>query len=40
MPLATAHAGAEDARLSPGGGTLWVVDTGVDAISAFAVNGG
>jgi len=32
--------GAEDARLAPNGETLWVVDTGADALSAFAVNGG
>jgi 6-phosphogluconolactonase (cycloisomerase 2 family) len=36
----TTSAGAEDARLGPEGGTLWVVDTGADAVSAFAVNGG
>jgi 6-phosphogluconolactonase len=32
--------GAEDARLGPNGGTLWVVDTGAHSVSAFAVNGG
>lgn len=32
--------GPEDARLSPDGTTLWVVDSGTDAISAFSVNGG
>jgi 6-phosphogluconolactonase len=32
--------GPEDARLSPGGDTLWVVDTGAAAVSGFAVNGG
>ncbi len=32
--------GPEDARLAPGGRTLWVVDTGTAAVSAFAVNGG
>jgi 6-phosphogluconolactonase (cycloisomerase 2 family) len=32
--------GPEDARLGPGGNTLWVVDTGAHAVSAFAVNGG
>jgi len=32
--------GAEDARLGPNGETLWVVDTGAHAVSAFAVNGG
>ena len=30
----------EDARLSPDGSTLYVVDAGADAISALAVNGG
>jgi 6-phosphogluconolactonase len=30
----------EDARLSPGGSTLWVVDAGADAVSGFSVNGG
>jgi 6-phosphogluconolactonase len=30
----------EDARLSPDGGTLWVVDSGGRAVSAFRVNGG
>ncbi|HET8978107.1 MAG TPA: beta-propeller fold lactonase family protein [Solirubrobacteraceae bacterium] len=29
-----------DARLSPDGRTLWVVDNGGDAVSAFAVDGG
>ncbi len=29
-----------DARLSPDGHTLWVVDNGADAISAFSVHGG
>src|SRR6266516_3771658 len=38
--LGAASVGAEDARLGPDGGTLWVVDTGADAVSAFAVNGG
>jgi 6-phosphogluconolactonase len=32
--------GAQDARLSPDGGSLWVVDAGLHAISGFAVNGG
>jgi 6-phosphogluconolactonase len=36
----TAGVGAEDARLGPNGGTLWVVDTGAHAVSAFTVNGG
>jgi DNA-binding beta-propeller fold protein YncE len=30
----------DDARLSPDGSTLWVVDTGADAVSGFSVNGG
>ncbi len=30
----------EDARLSPDGSTLWVVDTGADAVTGFSVNGG
>jgi len=33
-------AGAEDARLSPDGSTLWVVDSGTDAIVGFTVDGG
>ena len=33
-------AGAEDARLSPDGSTLWVVDAGADAVSGFTVDGG
>ena len=36
----SAGAGAEDARLGPEGGTLWVVDTRAGAVSAFAVTGG
>jgi 6-phosphogluconolactonase (cycloisomerase 2 family) len=32
--------GPEDARLSPDGSTLWVVDAGRDAVSGFSVNGG
>ena len=32
--------GPEDARLSPDGSTLWVVDSGGDALSGFAVHGG
>ena len=32
--------GAEDARLSPDGSTLWVVNGGGDAINAFSVDGG
>jgi 6-phosphogluconolactonase (cycloisomerase 2 family) len=38
--LGAATVGAEDARLAPDGRTLWVVDTGADAVSAFAVHGG
>jgi DNA-binding beta-propeller fold protein YncE len=41
-PFAAANAstlGPEDARLSPDGSTLWVVDTKGDAISGFAVSG-
>ena len=30
----------EDARLSPDGTTLWVVDTGADAVSGFTVSAG
>jgi 6-phosphogluconolactonase len=30
----------EDARLSPDGSTLWVVDAGANAVSGFSVNGG
>ena len=33
-------AGAEDARLSPDGTTLWVVESGTDAVTGFTVNGG
>jgi 6-phosphogluconolactonase (cycloisomerase 2 family) len=32
--------GAEDARLSPDGSTLWVVNGGADTINAFSVDGG
>ena len=32
--------GEEDARLDPTGSTLYVVDTGSDAVSAFTVSGG
>jgi 6-phosphogluconolactonase len=32
--------GPEDARLSPDGATLWVVDTGRAAVSGFSVRGG
>jgi hypothetical protein len=33
-------AGAEDARLSPDGSTLWVVEAGSNAVTGFTVNGG
>jgi 6-phosphogluconolactonase (cycloisomerase 2 family) len=33
-------AGAEDARLSPDGSTLWVVESGTDAVTGFTVHGG
>ena len=33
-------AGAQDARLGPGGNNLWVVDTAAKAVTAFSVNGG
>jgi hypothetical protein len=33
-------AGAEDARLSPDGRTLWVVEAGGNAVTGFAVHGG
>ena len=32
--------GPEDARLSPDGSTLWVVDSGAAKVSGFAVDGG
>ena len=32
--------GAEDARLSPDGSTLWVVESGADAVTGFTVDGG
>jgi 6-phosphogluconolactonase len=35
-----ASVGAVDARLSPDGGTLFVDDSRIDAISTFAVDGG
>ena len=35
-----AAATPEDARLSPDGTTLWVVDPTADAVSGFAVDGG
>jgi 6-phosphogluconolactonase (cycloisomerase 2 family) len=33
-------AGAEDARLSPDGTTLWVVESGTNAVAGFTVDGG
>ena len=33
-------AGAEDARLSPDGSTLWVVESGTNAVTGFSVSGG
>jgi hypothetical protein len=33
-------AGAEDARLAPDGNTLWVVESGTNAVTGFTVNGG
>ncbi|HEY1567421.1 MAG TPA: beta-propeller fold lactonase family protein [Solirubrobacteraceae bacterium] len=42
-PFAGANASGlapQDARLSPDGSTLWVVDSKGDAVSGFAVNGG
>lgn len=33
-------AGAEDARLSPDGRTIWVVEAGTNAVAGFTVNGG
>jgi hypothetical protein len=38
--LAAPAVSPEDARLSPDGTTLWVVDPGADAISGFTVTGG
>jgi 6-phosphogluconolactonase len=32
--------GAEDARLSPDGSTLWVVEAGTDTVTGFTVDGG
>jgi 6-phosphogluconolactonase len=32
--------GAEDARLSPDGSTLWVVQAGADSVTGFTVDGG
>jgi DNA-binding beta-propeller fold protein YncE len=39
-PLNAPAVTPEDARLSPDGSTLWVVDPGADAISGFTVSGG
>jgi 6-phosphogluconolactonase len=36
----SAAANPEDARLSPDGDTIWVVDPGADAVSGFTVDGG
>jgi len=33
-------AGAEDARLAPDGSTLWVVESGTNAVTGFTVNNG
>jgi len=33
-------AGAEDARLAPDGSTLWVVESGTNAVTGFTVDGG
>ena len=38
--IAGVGAGAEDARLSPDGSTLWVVGSGTDTVTGFAVHGG
>ena len=32
--------GAEDARLSPDGSTLWVVESGTNGVTGFTVDGG
>ena len=39
-PLAAPAATPEDARLSPDGSTLWVVDPKANTVSGFSVNGG
>jgi DNA-binding beta-propeller fold protein YncE len=39
-PLNALAVSPQDARLSPDGSTLWVVDPRADAISGFTVNGG
>ena len=36
----TVGGGAEDARLSPDGSTLWVVESGSNGITGFTVSGG
>jgi 6-phosphogluconolactonase len=36
----TVGKGAEDARLSPDGSTLWVVESGTNAVTGFSVSGG
>jgi 6-phosphogluconolactonase len=38
--LGAVGAGAEDARLAPNGGTLWIVETGARAVAGLTVNGG
>jgi DNA-binding beta-propeller fold protein YncE len=39
-PFNRAGAGGFDARLGPGGGTLWTVEESARAVAAFSVNGG
>ncbi len=39
-PSGEIGAGAEDARLSPDGSTLWVVESGTNAVTGFSVSGG
>ena len=39
-PAGEIGAGAEDARLSPDGSTLWVVESGTNAVTGFSVSGG
>ena len=39
-PSTDLGAGAEDARLSPDGSSLWVVQAGADAVTGFSVSGG
>jgi 6-phosphogluconolactonase len=38
--LGAVGTGAEDARLAPNGGTLWVVETGARAVAGLTVHGG